>query len=452
MRAAAAVIGEERGYIDMETWIYQSILYTGCVLEIYLLFCFMKMIFPVYEERRGVCAALTAGCAAAVYGVNHLGSPWMNLICALFLCECYIWLVFRTGWRQNLLYLIFYVMLMSITEFLFLFVYDALGIDLQTTDLRRACVLMMEKLLEFVIIQVIRSKHHYLSGTVSGSKVKSLFIQPLSAWLLLNGIVIWGQPPFDRICIFSGGILSVVSNIVDFALVDRLLEAEHAVQENELVRLKADLEQKHYQRMEAVNREYAGYLHEMRHIVRTIRQFSGSDDPGVWKDLAEEASVLLDKKSLLDTRIYLKDPIVNAVLMERARMAQKKKIRYEVAVQPGIDLHFLEETDKIRIFGNLIDNALEAAERCTEGYVRIDLHMENPSLLILKIANSFLPQPHRKGKPGLTTKEDPKKHGFGLKHVEGLADKYHGLLDITEEKEEFTALLALSKVQNPEKK
>lgn len=436
----------------MEVLLYKCAMYLSCVCEVFLLCWFLQSIFPVYEDRRSIRMVLTAGCAAIIYTVNGLGIPSMNLICGLCVFEIYIWLTFRVGWRRHILYLVFIFVLFIITEFVFLYVYRVLGIDMKTPGFGRVCILFTEKLFELAIVQVLRRKCRYLSGNTGVSKAKNLFIQPVSVWLLLNGILLWGQSPLDRMCIFAGGILSIISCIADFALVDQLLEAEHSAKEKELLQLKTALEQDHYRRMDKVNREYAGYLHEMRHIVQTIQQFSESENKGELNKLSAEASGLLDRKSLLDTRIYLKDPIANAILTERAQTAREKNIRYDVSVQPGLSMDFVDETDKIRILGNLIDNALEAAEKCADGYVLLDLHMENDSLLILKVINSVQQQDVKKRFRYLTTKEDWKRHGFGLKNVNELADKYYGLFDITEEKNEFIALLALSNVQKTEKK
>ena len=437
----------------MEVFICECVRYLSCVFEICLLYYFLKNIFSAYEERTYVRLMFTAGCAAVLYAVNSFQCPGVNMICALCVCELYIWLVFRAGWKDTVSYLIFFVVLMSIIEFIFLFLYGVLGIDTRTTEVRRVSVLLMEKLVEFMVVQVLQKKRHYLSEHVGGSKVKSLFVQPVSILLLLNGFLILGQQqPFDQICIFLGGILSVLSSIVDFSLIDRLLEAEHSLKEKELVQLKTALEHSHYLKMEELNREYADYLHEARHIVQTIRQFSETETTGALKELSVEASRFLDRKNRLDTEIYLSDPIVNAILMERAERAKKKGIRYEVMIQPGVELEFLRETDKIRIFGNLIDNALEASETCENGYVLIDLRMENATILIIKITNSCPRRTVKKRTVFQTTKTDQRKHGFGLKNVSELAEQYQGLLDITEEENEFLVLLVLSNMQKTEKK
>lgn len=436
----------------MEEILYTLIMYGNCVFEIFLFHVFLEAMSPVFEERKSAQYGAAVGCATVLYAVNSLGNPYLNLAGSLSVFVLYAWLIFRTDLKHSLLYAVFCIVLLAILEFVFQYVYRTFGIDSRSTDIRRSCVLIMEDLFGFIVIQAVKKIHRNAWKDADYSNARSLFIQPMAVLLLLNGIVIRGQFPYDYLCIFIGGILNIVSNIVNFSMVERLLEAENAVQENELLKLKTSLERSHYRRMEQVNREYAGYLHEMRHIVQTIRQLSDTENAGVLKQLSEEASKLLEKRSLLDEGIYTDDPVMNAVLTERAQTAREKDIEYEVNIQPGVRLDFVSETDKIRIFGNLIDNALEAAGECKNGYVSVNLRTANESMSILQVRNSFRHQNRKKGMLYETTKADKRQHGFGLKNVYELADKYCGLLNITEEQNEFSVLLALSNIQKTEKK
>ena len=89
--------------------------------------------------------------------------------------------------------------------------------------------------------------------------------------------------------------------------------------------------------------------------------------------------------------------------------------------------------------------------RSENGYVSIDLRMENANMLIIKITNSCPRRTVKKRTVFQTTKKDQRKHGFGLKNVSELAEQYQGLLDITEEENEFIVLLVLSNMHNIQK-
>lgn len=77
------------------------------------------------------------------------------------------------------------------------------------------------------------------------------------------------------------------------------------------------------------------------------------------------------------------------------------------------------------IIGNLLDNAIEAMDMTYEK--KLDIAMKyNKNLLTVKIGNSC----DEEIAQGLkTTKTNPSQHGFGLKSVQLIVNKYHGLLN-----------------------
>ena len=74
------------------------------------------------------------------------------------------------------------------------------------------------------------------------------------------------------------------------------------------------------------------------------------------------------------------------------------------------------------IFGNALDNAIEACE-CLENQLRvIDFTLvQQESALFCKIVNTAVP----KADIGFTTrKTDTENHGFGLENIKTVLDKY----------------------------
>lgn len=102
------------------------------------------------------------------------------------------------------------------------------------------------------------------------------------------------------------------------------------------------------------------------------------------------------------------------------------------------------------MFGNLLDNALEAATGSECGYVYVSLFMGNDAFLIFKVVNNFRVKPKKRGKVYLTIKQDKGRHGFGIKKVEELAQKYGGMLNISEDQNVFNAVLLLSNIPKME--
>lgn len=86
------------------------------------------------------------------------------------------------------------------------------------------------------------------------------------------------------------------------------------------------------------------------------------------------------------------------------------------------------------MFGNLLDNALEACREVEEGkrYITLDASYEK-EVLMLAVVNPYRGE-RRKNHAGkyVTTKKDHRNHGLGLSSVEQAVGAYHGQVDAEE--------------------
>ncbi len=432
-----------------ESFAYWLIKYLNSVFEMFLLYNFLEEIFPVFEDRKRVVVLEAGVCATMIFCVNLVEVPHVNLIGVPLIYVLFVYLVFRIKLKTTVPYSLFYFIILAITEFVFWHIYEGIGIGVTMEGFSWMLRLFMEKILCFMIIQIVRKLHQDSPIEESYPVLVSLFILPVSAIILLNGFLLSNSSPYRYLFVCIGGVTLIFSNIVNFWIIEKFLAAEGMVRDNQMLALKTALERNHYHRLEEINQEYAKYMHEMRHIAKTIDQLLESEGGEELRRLALEAGALLKKDKFSQKRVYCTDPILNAVFMEREKMAGESKVAYEVDIQPGLCLDFINETDKIRIFGNLLDNALEAAGGCGngEGYVKAKLYMGNEAMVVFRLVNNFVHENKRAVRWFQTTKPDKKAHGFGLQNVEELAGKYHGFFGVTEEKDEFAVMLVLSNAQ-----
>ena len=90
----------------------------------------------------------------------------------------------------------------------------------------------------------------------------------------------------------------------------------------------------------------------------------------------------------------------------------------------------VDTADLCIILGNLLDNAIEAAEKCEkEKRIRLKILYGNRNIRI-EIANTFDGEIHRmENGMYMTSKKDAKRHGIGLQSVQKCIDKYKGKLE-----------------------
>ncbi len=125
---------------------------------------------------------------------------------------------------------------------------------------------------------------------------------------------------------------------------------------------------------------------------------------------------------------------LNIILAEKIGKALENEIYIECHVDFSKG-NFMNALDISTIFGNLLDNALEATEKIdkNERYIIFDVATKR-NLLIISIRNSMIKceeNIYRKGKWNKTF------HGYGVKNVEKSLDNYNGRMKINIKEGEF---------------
>ena len=92
------------------------------------------------------------------------------------------------------------------------------------------------------------------------------------------------------------------------------------------------------------------------------------------------------------------------------------------------NLSGIEDIDLVAILGNLMDNAMTAAARSEEKYIRLETGRHN-AYQILTIRNSSDAAPQTEGDSLISSKKNKEYHGFGLKSVAQVLQKYQGDFD-----------------------
>ena len=130
--------------------------------------------------------------------------------------------------------------------------------------------------------------------------------------------------------------------------------------------------------------------------------------------------------------------VIDAVLATKKNSAEHKGINF-YADGNIPDKCIVDEIDFTNIIGNLLDNAIEAAEKVENGNVSIVIKPQK-KFIIIKVKNSY---DGNKNNELQTTKKDKEYHGIGLKSIKRIVEKYQGEfeLEFKEKEVEATALL-----------
>ena len=170
--------------------------------------------------------------------------------------------------------------------------------------------------------------------------------------------------------------------------------------------------------VEVINRK----CHDLKHQISALRGMSGADRE---KSISELENAIL----LYDNLAQTGNSDLDIVLAEKTLLAEKRGVKLQ-CIADGQRLNFMRAEDICSLFGNALDNAIEAAAQAEPPETRIvalnvsargnvlTVHVENPCLTAPEFSD---------GLP-LTTKVDTDYHGFGMRSMRYVAEKYGGVL------------------------
>lgn len=146
----------------------------------------------------------------------------------------------------------------------------------------------------------------------------------------------------------------------------------------------------------------------------------GSQETETARQIAQE---LRSQIADYENYIHTGNDFLDVILKDKAEKAREKHIDFSAAVDfEGVD--FIEPLDISTLFGNGIDNAIEASEKLPEEQrvilVKAGRVREFVSILI---ENNCSNEAYTDGH---TTKEDQFLHGFGISNMKKAAEKYDG--------------------------
>lgn len=122
-------------------------------------------------------------------------------------------------------------------------------------------------------------------------------------------------------------------------------------------------------------------------------------------------------------------PIINVLLNQKYHLAEEKGISVVFQLNDLSDV-WMEEQDLVVLLSNLLDNAIEASEKCDEKIIWVKIVLESQQMIV-SVKNSVEKNVDIQDDLIHTTKRDAVNHGIGLKNIRLVLQKYHALGSMT---------------------
>lgn len=235
---------------------------------------------------------------------------------------------------------------------------------------------------------------------------------------------------FWYICIEPGcarqiQILLAVSGVGLFlsSLLLFMTYSHQVEKDSETMQIKSELariqtEKSYYQILDQQNQHLLIFVHDTKNHLAAIESLN--TDPQISRYIFKLSEQLTEYTRNCHSGNKLLDVMIHKYCVD----CEMRGIRFDYDVKL-CNLSKIEDIDLVAILGNLIDNAVSAAEKSEQRQISVTTAQHN-SYSIIVITNSCDTPPKTNGSHLITSKTDYSTHGFGLKSVRKTLKKYQG--------------------------
>ncbi len=235
-------------------------------------------------------------------------------------------------------------------------------------------------------------------------------------------------------------LCSIIIVVVCFYMTVLLNKTQH---ESERLRTIAQQEEFRVQYAENIKKQYeeiSQVRHDMKQtnsVVLSLLMESKYDEAIGYMQKAAR------KISEFDVVIDVGNDFVNAIL--NAKLIEAKRNGITVICSADKNATGIDEVDLCNLLGNLLDNAIEACEKCCnrQRVIEIKLRMCNDKYL-LEVENTAVENALQNNTQLSTTKKDTARHGYGVKSIRSIAEKYNGMVNFSQVGDRFRSTVVLS--------
>lgn len=198
------------------------------------------------------------------------------------------------------------------------------------------------------------------------------------------------------------------------------LKMEVLVQ-NQLMETRKEQYAMSQENIDIINRK----CHDLKYQIELLKGNENSDERNsAIEEIAQAVQIY-------DTSMQTGNEVLDTVLMEKSLLCSKWGIQM-TCLADGHSMEFMNPIDLYTVFGNAVDNAIEAVKKLEDGRQRIVAVsiFRKDALTILQIENYYSGELQREDGKIRTSKSDKAYHGFGLKSIQSIIRKYGGTMTI----------------------
>lgn len=404
---------------------------TKIITDIFMYF-FEFLLFWYYSEslfdakksnsKRAFLMLLNTAFLGIIYQLNitYLNAILMFITYALILLYLY-----NVSFKTAVFHSLIFTVVMLASEILVMALSSALYKDFNAFESSASAYLVMiltSKLIYFSLMIIILRLFAQKENNEQYNKYFwLLFIMPLTSIMVL---VCFRYIAYQMQLTKVMSILWIIScigllfaNILVFIIYEYSLKNTKELYELKTIQHQEEQDKRYFEIIDQSNKEMRIFSHDIKNHLMQIRNLDNIEAVQRYVD-----SIYPNIEKFSFTGIS-QNKMLDLIISKYATLCERKSIRLSVDVKTA-NLAYIDDSDLSTLMNNLMDNAVEAAEKSDGGFIQVNIFSKNDIYDGLVIKNSCSVVPITDGGELKTTKSNKKVHGIGTLSIRKTLKKY----------------------------
>jgi hypothetical protein len=364
----------------------------------------------------------------------------IGTICLMVYSLSAILLCFKNSLIEKLIWcVVFYfgLIIMELATVLVLnLVLDKSVANMSTADQMSIWVIFCGKLMTILFFEMIIRKRK------SKLVIEFIYFQELSIIITLNVILLLLAifvfsnqhniiSHIDNIIVFFFGVVLLIT-IYTVVLIFRIDKKSKEELETKLKLQQIELELKLNDDMISIADKLRKLRHDMNNHIGLIKSLAQSEK---YDDLKEYINQIYEDVEMANQLVITENKTLSVLINAKKSLAKEKNIDFQsvVAMQ---ELN-MQNKDICTLLGNILDNAIEAAEKAKSNkYIDLSIQKTEEGCII-NCENSLGKKPVVSKGKFVTLKDNTYIHGIGTENIRDIVAKYKGEVNFDYDDEMF---------------
>lgn len=415
------------------------------LFELLISYIFFNQVSEIKKDKK-VTLLIGMMCFGIATILNITFSTiWLNFV-TFFLANCILSvLCFEMKLKQAVFYSVVLDIVSTATEYITIFVVSVVsGEEVAYTNNQYSAFLLNAFICKTLYFFICLLLTRFIKKSDKTTRVPfTFYLYPLAVVAVLlflwNIYTTYALTDVLKISTSFISAMLLLSTIILFISYRNNMERENKLLLLEQEVVKADTDKLYYQILEKQNENLMIYAHDTKKHLSAIRNLN--DNTQINQYLTQMSENLEEYSKINSSGNHSLDVIISKYITE----SEIKNVRFTYDTRLA-NLSEVDIFDLVSILGNVLDNALEAAEKSKAKYIQLYTDYRN-NFDIIVVKNSCDSEPVSSNNILKTTKANTNLHGLGLKSLKKTLKKYKGdySWEYNKSNKEFTTTIMIQR-------